>query len=138
LVAALVTAASASDAAGTVGLLRQVSRFDQPRLAVIYVDGAYHRQILYDQISATKWYEIQVVSRPDGAVGFAPIRKRWVVERTFGWLAQHRRHARLRTNIRIERGASLYISREAHAPQAHDLNKSERFIPRSKCCKSWT
>jgi putative transposase len=59
LIAALVTAASASDAAGAVGLLRRVSRFDQPRLAMIYVDGAYHRHALYDHISATKWYEIQ-------------------------------------------------------------------------------
>ena len=61
---------------------------------MIYVDGAYHRQILYDHVAATKWYEIQVVSRPEGAVGFVPIRKRWVVERTFGWLTHHRRHAR--------------------------------------------
>ncbi len=110
LIAAFVTAASASDAAGAVGLLRQVSRFDQPRLAVIYVDGAYHRQMLYDHIAATKWYQIQVVSRPDGAVGFVPIRKRWVVERTFGWLAQHRRHAKDYERTYESSEAQIYIS----------------------------
>ena len=94
LIAVFVTAASCSDAAGAVGLLRQVSRFDQPRLAMIYVDGAYHRPMLYDHISTTKWYQIEVASRPNGAVGFVPIKKRWVVERTFGWLAHHRRHAK--------------------------------------------
>jgi putative transposase len=110
LVAVLVTAASASDAAGAVGLLRRVSRFDQPRLAIIYVDGAYHRHELYDHIAATKWYEIRVVSRPEGAVGFVPIRKRWVVERTFGWLAHHRRHARDYERTYESSEAQVYIS----------------------------
>lgn len=110
LIAVFVTAASCSDAAGAVGLLRQVSRFDQPRLAVIYVDGAYHRPMLYDHISTTKWYTIQVVSRPDGAVGFVPIKKRWVVERTFGWLAHHRRHARDYERTYESSEAQVYIS----------------------------
>lgn len=110
LIAVVVTAASASDAAGAVGLLRTVSRFDQPRLAVIYADGAYHRQELYDHISADKWYEIQVVSRPAGAVGFVPIRKRWVVERTFGWLAHHRRHAKDYERTYESSEAQVYIS----------------------------
>lgn len=110
LIAALVTAASASDAAGAVGVLGHVSRFDQPRLAIIYVDGAYHRQMLYDHVWATKWYRIQVVSRPDGAVGFVPIPKRWVVERTFGWLAQHRRHTRDYERTYASSEAQIYIS----------------------------
>lgn len=110
LIAVIVTAASASDAAGAVGLLRQVSRFDQPRLAVIYVDGAYHRQMLYDHVAATKWYEIQVVSRPEGAVGFVPIPGRWVVERTFGWLAHHRRHAKDYERTYESSESQVYIS----------------------------
>lgn len=110
LIAVVVTAASVSDAAGAVGLLRQVSRFDQPRLAMIYVDGAYHRQVLYDHVSSTKWYEIQVVSRPEDAAGFVPIRKRWVVERTFGWLAHHRRHARDYERTYESSEAQVYIS----------------------------
>ena len=110
LIAVYVTAASVSDAHGASGLLRQVSRFDQPRLAMIYADGAYHRAEFYDHISETKWYEIQVVSRPDGAVGFVPIRKRWVVERTFGWLAHHRRHARDYERTYESSEAQCYIS----------------------------
>lgn len=110
LIAVVVTAASASDAAGAVGLLRQVSRFDQPRLAVVYADGAYHRQMLYDHVSATKWYDVRVVSRPDGAVGFVPIKKRWVVERMFGWLAHHRRHARDYERTYESSEAQIYIS----------------------------
>ena len=110
LVVVLVTAASVSDADGAIGLLHQVSRFDQPRLAMIYVDGAYHRKVLYDHVAATKWYEIPVVSRPAGAVGFVPIRKRWVVERTFGWLAHHRRHAKDYERTYESSEAQVYIS----------------------------
>ena len=110
LIAVIVTAASASDAAGAVGLLRRVSRFEQPRLAMIFVDGAYHRQMLYDLVKATKWYDIRVVSRPAGAVGFVPIRKRWVVERTFGWLAHHRRHAKDYERTYESSEAQVYIS----------------------------
>jgi len=110
LIVASVTAASVSDAAGAIGLLRRVTRFDRPRLAVIFVDGAYHRSMLYDHISATKWYKIQVASRPEGAVGFVPIRKRWVVERTFGWLAHHRRHAKDYEREYESSEAQIYIS----------------------------
>jgi hypothetical protein len=35
-----------------------------------------------------------VVSRPEGVRGFVPIHKRWVVERTFGWLMLNRRCVR--------------------------------------------
>ena len=93
LIVVVVTAASVSDAAGAVGLLKQISRFDQPRLQVITADSAYHREILSEYL-ARQWYEIQISSRPAGATGFVPLRHRWVVERTFGWLMQHRRHGK--------------------------------------------
>ena len=89
----LVTAASVSDAAGAVGLLKRISRFDQPRLQVITADSAYHREILYEYV-ARQWYEMQISSRPADAVGFVPLRHRWVVERTSGWLTQHRRNVK--------------------------------------------
>ena len=37
--------------------------------------------------------DVEVVQRPR-AKGFEPLPKRWVIERTFGWLMQHRRLAR--------------------------------------------
>ena len=93
LIVVVVTAASVSDAAGAVGLLTRISRFDQPRLQAITADRAYHREMLYEYV-ARQWYEIQRSSRPAGATGFVPLRHRWVVERTFGWLMQHRRHGK--------------------------------------------
>ena len=110
LIAVLVTAASASDAAGAIGVLHQVSRFDQPRLETIFVDQAYHRDELYAFADQHLGCTLQVGSRPPDAEGFIPIRKRWVVERTFGWLAHHRRHARDYERTYESSEAQVYIS----------------------------
>ena len=37
---------------------------------------------------------IEVVSRPDGSVGFVKLPRRWVEERTFAWLGRYRRNSR--------------------------------------------
>ena len=93
LVVVLVTAACVPDGVGAVGLLKRLSRLGQPRLTVILADSAYHREVLYEYAS-DKPDEIQITSRPEGAKGFVPIRHRWAVERTFGWLTQHRRNVK--------------------------------------------
>lgn len=109
LVVVLVTAASVSDAAGAVGLLKRISRFDQPRLRVVTADSAYHREILYEYVSR-QWYEMQISSRPEGATGFVPLRHRWVVERTFGWLTQHRRNVKDYERTYESSESHVYIS----------------------------
>lgn len=110
LIAVLVTAASVSDAHGAIGLLRPLTQFQQPRLATIFVDSAYHRDVLYDYIAKNKWYKIEVSRRPPDAQGFVPIRKRWVVERTFGWLGHSRRHARDYERTYESSESQIYIS----------------------------
>ena len=37
---------------------------------------------------------VQIVAKPEGQKGFAVLPRRWVVERTFGWLMRCRRLAR--------------------------------------------
>jgi len=39
-------------------------------------------------------WTIEIVKRSDTARGFVLLPRRWVVERTLGWLIQHRRLAR--------------------------------------------
>ena len=94
---------------GAVGLLKRLSRLDQPRLTVILADSAYHREVLYDYASGQP-YEIQITSRPEGAKGFVPIRHRWAVERTFGWLTQHRRNVKDYEKTYDSSEAHVYIS----------------------------
>ena len=81
LVAVLVTAARASDAAGAMGLLRQVSRFDPPRRELIAADRAYRRDDL-DAFLAARGLRREISSRPAGSTTFVPLRIRRVVERT--------------------------------------------------------
>ena len=37
---------------------------------------------------------LQTVLRPVAAKGFVVLPKRWIVERTFAWLARYRRHSK--------------------------------------------
>ena len=39
----------------------------------------------------TLGFAIELVKRPPGTVGFQVLPKRWIVERTFGWLGRSRR-----------------------------------------------
>lgn len=39
-------------------------------------------------------WTLEIVRRPDGAKGWMILPKRWVVERTFGWLGRYRRLSR--------------------------------------------
>lgn len=65
----------------------------QPRLAVVYADGAYAGAHLRDWCAAHAGVELRVVRRPDRH-RFVVIPKRWIVERTFAWLGRNRRLAK--------------------------------------------
>ena len=88
LLAVLVTAADVSDLAGAKELLKgQRRRF--PQLQLIWADSAYAGLVAW---AARFWdWTVQLMKRPAGAVGFVIVPRRWVVERTFGWLMQYRR-----------------------------------------------
>ncbi len=98
LLAVVVTAGSVSDAAGAVALLRgHVYAGTQPRLRTIHADGAYNRDVFKDYLFSPECrvpVELVIRSRPADARGFIPIKKRWVVERTFAWLGKYRGLAR--------------------------------------------
>ena len=63
-----------------------------PRLALIWADGAY--KAVVEWASTFGGWVMEVVKRPDEAKGFVLLRRRWVVERTFGWLMKFRRLTR--------------------------------------------
>jgi putative transposase len=63
-------------------------------LKVIFADSAYARNQLPDWVRATFGWLLQTVLRPVHAKGFVVLPKRWIVERTFAWLARYRRHAK--------------------------------------------
>jgi putative transposase len=93
LLAVVVTAGSVSDAAGAARCLREhVFATTHPRLRRMHADSAYDRDLLKDYLAREGRVPIELVirARPEGARGFVPIKKRWVVERTFGWFGKYR------------------------------------------------
>jgi putative transposase len=64
------------------------------RLQVVFADSAYSRLRLPEWVRATFGWILQTVLRPVAAKGFVVLPKRWIVERTFAWIARHRRHAK--------------------------------------------
>ena len=71
-------------------LLLEGLREELPRLATIYADGAYSGELIA-WVAETLGCELKIIRRPKGARGFVLLAKRWVVERTFGWLNLYRR-----------------------------------------------
>lgn len=63
------------------------------RLKKIWADGGYAGALLKWGRSTfrSRGLALEVVQRPDGATGFVVLTRRWVVERTFGWLGRSRR-----------------------------------------------
>lgn len=64
------------------------------RLRVLFADSAYARQGLPAWVKETFGWLLQTVLRPVGMKGFVVLPKRWIVERTFAWLARWRRHSK--------------------------------------------
>ena len=61
-----------------------------PRLALIWADGGYAGKLIEWTKSLAGW-TLQIVKRSDDTSGFKVLPRRWVVERTFGWIGRYRR-----------------------------------------------
>jgi putative transposase len=60
-----------------------------PRLEVIWADGAY--QAVVDWVRVSLGWALTTILRPLGVKGYVHLPRRWIVERTFGWLGRYRR-----------------------------------------------
>lgn len=79
-----------------VRVLKRVKRLDTAvsRLHTVWVDGGYDGKPFMQWVMDVCRWIVQVVLRPEQTKGFVLLKKRWVVERTFGWLMQSRRLVR--------------------------------------------
>jgi putative transposase len=59
------------------------------RLKLLWADGAYDNIVGW--VKQTCGWTLEITRRPPDAKGFVVIPRRWVVERTFGWLGRYRR-----------------------------------------------
>jgi len=89
LLAVAVHAASIQDRDGAkLVLSKLLGRF--PRLQLIWADAAYAGQLVVWAYAMGGWL-IEVVKRKANSHSFQVLPRRWVVERTFGWLCRNRR-----------------------------------------------
>jgi putative transposase len=80
------------------------------RIKVVFGDAAYGRAGLPDWVRRTFGWILQTVLRPVGGKGFVVLPKRWIVERTFAWLARHRRHSKDYEKTTASSEAITYIA----------------------------
>jgi putative transposase len=96
LLAVVVTAANVDDGAGAPKILVKLQPERFPRLAAIFGDNKYHNlefRAWLEKHSKGQW-RLEISSRPADAVGFKPVKIRWVVERTFVWIGRYRRNSK--------------------------------------------
>jgi len=92
LLSVLVTTGNVQDKPGGKQLLTQLyQRLHLPRLKLLWADAGYRGQPFVDWVKTTFGWVWEVVKRNDDLKGFHVLPRRWVVERTFGWLNNYRR-----------------------------------------------
>jgi len=91
IVAVVVTAASVTDNAIGIRLLDKVAEHT-PTVTHAWVDSGFKQDFAVH--GAVLGIDIEVVKRSDKMPGFVPVKKRWIVEQSFGTLMLHRRLVR--------------------------------------------
>lgn len=104
----IVTAASVQDRDGAKMILTKLTGC-LPRMILIWADGAYAGGLI-------AWVRekfnivLRIVRRSDDAKGFQVLPRRWVVERTFGWLGRCRRMSKDYERLTETSEAFVYIA----------------------------
>jgi transposase len=93
LLAVHVTPANEQDRAQVGELVQRVQAITGDHVTLAYVDAGYTGPAPA-QAAAEAGVQLEVVSLPDTKRGFVLLPRRWVVERSFGWMARFRRLAR--------------------------------------------
>lgn len=92
LLVVVVTAASMQDRDAAFRVLGAVrERFST--ISLVWADGGYAGRLV-DWAKSVLALTVQVVKRSDDTTGFTVLPRRWVVERTFGWMLRYRRLVR--------------------------------------------
>ncbi len=87
-----LTPADVQDAAGAEQIIKAI-RKRWPWLKHLFADGAYERGKLMRQ-AAYRDFVIEIVHKLKDQQGFQVLPRRWVVERSFGWMTRWRRLVR--------------------------------------------
>ena len=98
---ALITPANVQDRDGGLQLLSTLFGMF-PFLKKLFADSAYQGRAFQTALaSVLPHLETEIIRRPRGAKGFVALPKRWIVERSIGWLNRCRRLAKDWENLNI-------------------------------------
>ncbi|EHH13641.1 putative transposase [Mesorhizobium amorphae CCNWGS0123] len=84
-----LTTADISDSAGAQAILDGI-RKRWPWVKHLFADGAYDWLKLMDKATHLD-FVVEIIRRSDDQKGFQILPRRWVIERTFGWMTRWRR-----------------------------------------------
>ncbi|MDP2852075.1 MAG: IS5 family transposase [Gallionella sp.] len=91
----VVTAADTGDRAGLIRLLKAYFAPGVQRLRKLWVDGGYNGEELKAWVRSLKQtHKVDLEVVESQGPGFQVVKRRWVVERTFAWLLNYRRHSK--------------------------------------------
>ena len=93
LLALLVTPANEQERAQVAALTKRVQEVTGAHVEVAFVDQGYTGEDAAQQAQA-HGIRLEVVKHTEAKKGFVLLPRRWVVERTFGWLGRFRRLTR--------------------------------------------
>ena len=111
LIAVVVTAANLDDRVGLMVLLTQFFVGGVRRLRKLWVDRGYQAEWLTQWVSELKrTYKIDLEITGHDGKGFQVVPWRWVVERTFAWLLNDRRHSRDYERLTTNSEAMIQLS----------------------------
>ena len=88
----MITAANVTDRNGAIDMIDYYCDITDnlSKIQKVLVDGGYTGQIFADEIKRISSAEVEVVKRNELHT-FSVLPKRWIVERSFGWLDKCRR-----------------------------------------------
>jgi transposase len=104
-----VTPASIQDRDMIAPLLK-IARKRFPALAAALADGGYQGPATAAAVRQEAGLPLEIVKRSDTAKGFVLLPKRWIVERTFGWLGRCRRLGKDFENLTRSHAAFIILA----------------------------
>ncbi len=93
ITALVVTPADVQDR-DVIASLTKAAQQMFPTIEKVVADGGYQGPATAADVLAEAGIPLEIVKRSDSEKGFVVLPKRWIVERTFGWLGRCRRLAK--------------------------------------------